>query len=49
MWKVQLFNLNFDERERDAAAVVEGGWLKLGMSIIRLSANNRSFSKHRAE
>lgn len=31
MWKVQLFKLNFDERERNAAAsVVESGWLTMG-------------------
>jgi len=34
MWKIQLFKLNFDERERDAAAaVVEGGWLTMGERI----------------
>lgn len=34
MWKVQLFKLNFDSRERDAvAAVVEGGWLTMGEQI----------------
>ena len=35
MWNIQLFNLNFDERERDAAAaVVEGGWLTMGERIV---------------
>lgn len=34
MWKVQLFKLNFDERERHAvAAVVESGWLTMGERI----------------
>lgn len=34
MWKVQLFKLNFDARERDAvAAVVESGWLTMGERI----------------
>lgn len=34
MWKVQLFKLNFDNRERDAvASVVEGGWLTMGEQI----------------
>lgn len=34
MWKIQLFKLNFDERERDAvAAVVESGWLTMGERI----------------
>jgi dTDP-4-amino-4,6-dideoxygalactose transaminase len=31
MWRVQLFKLNFDQRETDAAAdVVRGGWLTMG-------------------
>lgn len=35
MWNIQLFKLNFDERERDAAAqVVEGGWLTMGERIL---------------
>jgi len=39
MWKVQLFNLNFDDRERDAAAaVVEGGWLTMGERIQGLES-----------
>lgn len=34
MWNVQLFKLNFDDRERDAAAaVVTGGWLTMGERI----------------
>lgn len=34
MWNIQLFKLNFDNRERDAvAAVVEGGWLTMGEQI----------------
>lgn len=34
MWKVQLFKLNYDERERNAAAdVVAGGWLTMGERI----------------
>ena len=34
MWKVQLFKLNFDDRERDAvASVVESGWLTMGEQI----------------
>jgi dTDP-4-amino-4,6-dideoxygalactose transaminase len=34
MWKVQLFKLNFDERERDAVAdVVASGWLTMGERI----------------
>jgi dTDP-4-amino-4,6-dideoxygalactose transaminase len=35
MWNIQLFKLNFDERERDAVArVIEGGWLTMGESIL---------------
>jgi dTDP-4-amino-4,6-dideoxygalactose transaminase len=35
MWKVQLFKLNFDERERDAVvAVLESGWLTMGERIM---------------
>jgi len=35
MWKVQLFKLNFDNRERDAVAdVVAGGWLTMGERIV---------------
>ncbi len=34
MWKVPLFQLDFDHRERDAAAeVVQGGWLTMGERI----------------
>lgn len=35
MWKVQLFKLNYDQREVDAAAaVVESGWLTMGEKVI---------------
>lgn len=31
MWSIQLFKLNFDDREAEAAArVVKGGWLSMG-------------------
>ncbi len=32
MWKVQLFKLNYDQREADAIRdVVESGWITMGM------------------
>ncbi|ATX82002.1 dTDP-4-amino-4,6-dideoxygalactose transaminase [Mariprofundus ferrinatatus] len=35
MWNIQLFKLNFDDLEREAAAqVVEGGWLTMGERIL---------------
>ncbi|MFT3800678.1 MAG: DegT/DnrJ/EryC1/StrS family aminotransferase [Burkholderiaceae bacterium] len=35
MWKVQLFKLNYDDREIKAAAgVVESGWLTMGEKVI---------------
>lgn len=44
MWKVQLFKLNFDHRERDAAAaVVEGGWLTMGEQISGFESAFASF------
>lgn len=44
MWKVQLFKLNFDNRERDAvAAVVEGGWLTMGEQISAFESAFSSF------
>jgi len=33
MWKIQLFKLNYDEREVQAvAAVVKSGWITMGDS-----------------
>ena len=35
MWKIQLFKLNFDHRERDAVlATLDSGWLTMGERII---------------
>ena len=35
MWKVQLFRLNYDHRERNAAAaVVASGWLTMGERVV---------------
>lgn len=43
MWKVQLFKLNFDQRESDAVKnVVDGGWLTMGEQITGFEA---AFSK----
>ena len=36
MWNIQLFKLNFDDREVDAAStVVAGGWLSMGEEISK--------------
>lgn len=43
MWKVQLFKLNYDQREVDAAAaVVASGWLTMGEKVIEFE---NSFAK----
>ena len=35
MWDIQLFKLNFDDRESVAACeVVTGGWLSMGEKIL---------------
>jgi len=39
MWKIQLFKLNFDHRERDAVlATVDSGWLTMGERILGFEA-----------
>jgi dTDP-4-amino-4,6-dideoxygalactose transaminase len=39
MWKVQLFKLNFDEREVDAVSqVIKDGWLTMGEKISQFEA-----------
>ncbi len=39
MWKVQLFKLNFDQRESDAVKnVIDGGWLTMGEQIAGFEA-----------
>jgi len=44
MWNVQLFKLNFDDREREAvSAVVEGGWLTMGEQIAGFEKAFASF------
>lgn len=44
MWKVQLFNLNFDEREVAAVAdVVSSGWLTMGDKTKEFEAQFSSF------
>lgn len=43
MWDIQLFKLNFDQKEVDAVAkVVEGGWLSMGEEIVNFE---RAFEK----
>ena len=44
MWKVQLFRLNFDQREADAARqTVESGWLTMGERIIEFEQKFSAF------
>jgi dTDP-4-amino-4,6-dideoxygalactose transaminase len=44
MWKVQLFKLNFDHRERDAVlATLDSGWLTMGERIVGFEA---AFNAH---
>ncbi len=44
MWKIQLFKLNFDEREKNAASdVVEGGWLAMGERILDFESSFSNF------
>jgi dTDP-4-amino-4,6-dideoxygalactose transaminase len=44
MWDIQLFKLNFDSREVDAAAkVVAGGWLSMGEEINKFETAFGSF------
>jgi len=43
MWKVQLFELNYDEQEKKAVAdVLESGWITMGE---RTQAFERSFGE----
>ena len=44
MWKIQLFKLNFDERETQAVeSTVSGGWLTMGE---RISSFESAFSEY---
>lgn len=44
MWKVQLFKLNFDQRESDAVKnVIDGGWLTMGEQIAGFEAAFSNF------
>ncbi|MDB4262779.1 DegT/DnrJ/EryC1/StrS aminotransferase family protein [Porticoccaceae bacterium] len=44
MWDIQLFKLNFDNREVEAVCkVVSGGWLSMGEEIINFETNLASF------
>lgn len=39
MWNVQLFELNYDQRERDAAAgVIDSGWITMGEKTRQFEA-----------
>lgn len=47
MWKLQLFKLNFDQRETDAVRqVVEGGWLTMGEQIAGFEAAFSDFLEY---
>ena len=44
MWDIQLFKLNFDQREVEAAAsVISGGWLSMGEEINKFETAFGSF------
>lgn len=44
MWDIQLFKLNFDEREVKAAAdVVAGGWLSMGERVVEFENSFSDF------
>ncbi|MDB2487723.1 DegT/DnrJ/EryC1/StrS aminotransferase family protein [Alphaproteobacteria bacterium] len=44
MWDIQLFKLNFDNREVEAVCkVVSGGWLSMGEEIINFETRFASF------
>ncbi len=49
MWKIQLFKLNFDHRERDAvAATVDSGWLTMGERIAGFESAFSAYLGHDA-
>ena len=44
MWDIQLFKLNFDDRELSAVSdVITGGWLSMGEKIISFEESFASF------
>lgn len=44
MWDIQLFKLNFDSREMDAASkVISGGWLSMGEEIKKFETDFGEF------
>lgn len=49
MWKIQLFKLNFDYRERDAVmATLESGWLTMGERIVGFETAFSTYLGHGA-
>ncbi len=49
MWKIQLFKLNFDHRERNAVlATVDSGWLTMGERILAFEAAFGNYLGHGA-
>lgn len=50
MWKIQLFKLNFDHRERDAVLqTIDSGWLTMGERILGFEAAFAAHLGHQAQ
>jgi len=49
MWKVQLFELNYDEQEKKAVAdVLQSGWITMGERMQAFERLFRAFLGHGA-
>ena len=50
MWKVQLFKLNYDDRESKAAKdVIESGWITMGENTNKFECEFSKYLENRAE